>query len=258
MRPSAVQRGYGGAFPACVGNENVGLGIVVRAAPGAPEREESRVGIFGPRANLFMNAALVAAACAGLGLIASISVVPYMNYNTLVGFAPQQPVPFSHKHHVSGLGLDCRYCHTMVEKSSDAGMPSTAICMTCHSQIWTNAAMLAPDRQSLAEDKPLRWTRVYTLPDYVYFDHSIHIAKGVGCTECHGPIGDMDLTWKASTLYMGWCLSCHRDPAQRLRPKDKIFDPHWRRTPATPSGHALMAAYHIHPDNLSDCGICHR
>jgi hypothetical protein len=137
-------------------------------------------------------------------------------------------------------------------------MPSTAVCMTCHSQIWTNASMLAPDRQSLAEHIPLRWTRVYTLPDYVYFDHSIHIAKGVGCTECHGDIGGMELTYKARTLYMSWCLSCHRDPAPHLRPHEQVFNPHWQRGPATPSGTALMAQYHIQTDKLSDCGICHR
>jgi hypothetical protein len=159
---------------------------------------------------------------------------------------------------VRGLGLDCRYCHTTVETSSFAGLPPTHTCMTCHSQIWTNAAMLAPDRQSLAENTPLRWTRVYTLPDYVFFDHSIHIAKGVGCTECHGPIGDMDLTWKASTLYMSWCLSCHRDPAPHLRRKDEVFNPHWQRTSSTPSGETLLAEYHIHPNTLSDCGTCHR
>ncbi len=214
--------------------------------------------IFLPRANMFVNAVLISAGCFGVILLLAIWVVPMMGYNTQERFAPQQPVPFSHKHHVSGLGLDCRYCHTTVEKSSNAGMPSTAICMTCHSQIWTNAAMLAPDRQSLAENKPIRWARVYGLPDYVFFDHSIHIAKGVGCTECHGPIGDMDLTWKAENLYMSWCLSCHRDPAPRLRPKDQVFNPHWQRTPSTPSGEALMAAYHIDTKNLTDCGICHR
>ncbi len=214
--------------------------------------------IFGPTANVFMNAALAGVFCVGAVLLLAVRIVPVMGYNTQERFAPQQPVPFSHKHHVSGLGLDCRYCHTTVEKSANAGMPSTAICMTCHSQIWTNAAMLAPDRQSLAEDTPLRWTRVYTLPDYVFFDHSIHVVKGVGCTECHGPIGDMALTWKAEPLYMSWCLSCHRDPAPHLRPRDAVFDPHWRRTPSTPSGQALLAQYHVKTDKLSDCGICHR
>jgi hypothetical protein len=184
--------------------------------------------------------------------------VPVMGYNSQERYTPPQPVPFSHQHHVSGLGIDCRYCHTTVEVSQNAGMPPTHTCMTCHSQIWTNADMLAPVRQSLAENKPLRWTRVYTLPDYVYFDHSIHIAKGVGCTECHGPIGDMPLTRKATTLYMSWCLSCHRDPAPHLSPLDQVFNPHWQRTASTPSGTELMAAYHIHPETLSDCGVCHR
>jgi hypothetical protein len=214
--------------------------------------------IFGPRANLYTNVVLLA----GVGILALllllIWVVPVMGYNTGVGYTPTQPVPFSHKHHVSGLGIDCRYCHTTVEVSSNAGMPSTAICMTCHSQVWTNAAMLAPDRQSLAENKPIRWTRVYTLPDYVYFDHSIHVAKGVGCTECHGPIGDMPLTWKATSLQMRWCLDCHRDPAPHLRPRAAVFDPHWHRDAQTPPGGQLLAQYQIHPQTLADCGVCHR
>jgi hypothetical protein len=214
--------------------------------------------IFSPRADLFLRAGLIGVVVVFLCLLIAIWAVPVMGYNTFERFAPQQPVPFSHKHHVSGLGIDCRYCHTSVETSSSAGMPSTAICMTCHSQIWTNAAMLAPDRQSLADNVPLRWTRVYTLPDYVFFDHSIHIAKGVGCTECHGPIGAMDLTWKARSLSMSWCLSCHRDPAPRLRPKDQVFNPHWQRSDSTPSGDVLMAQYHIDTKSLTDCGMCHR
>ena len=136
----------------------------------------------------------------GVAVLLLIWVVPVMGYNTQDRYSPPQPVPFSHKHHVSGLGLDCRYCHTTVEISQNAGMPPTETCMTCHSQIWTNAAILAPVRQSLAETSRCAGHAVYTLPDYVYFDHSIHIAKGVGCTECHGPIGDMPLTWKATSL----------------------------------------------------------
>jgi cytochrome c7-like protein len=216
------------------------------------------MGTFGPRANMLMSAGLTVAASAIFLVPLAIRVVPLMDYNNQERFAPEQPVPFSHKHHVSGLGLDCRYCHTMVEKSSNAGMPSTAICMTCHSQIWTNAAMLAPDRRSLAENVPIRWTRVYQLPDYVFFDHSIHVAKGVGCTECHGPIGDMPLTWKAQDLYMSWCLSCHRDPAPHLRPEEAVFNVHWHRTATTPSPQTLLAQYHIQTEKLSDCGVCHR
>jgi hypothetical protein len=216
------------------------------------------VPIFGPRANLFMSAALLATAGLLVFLLTLVWIVPVMGYNSQERYTPPQPVPFSHKHHVSGLGLDCRLCHTTVEISANAGMPPTETCMTCHSQIWTNAALLAPVRQSLAEKKPLRWTRVYTLPDYVYFDHSIHIAKGVGCTECHSPIGGMALTWKATTLYMSWCLESHRNPAPHLRPRDQVFDPHWQRRPDTPSGEQLMASYRIRPETLDDCGVCHR
>jgi Cytochrome c7 and related cytochrome c len=205
-----------------------------------------------------MNAVLIATASGFLFLLLLIWVVPVMGYNTQERLIPQQPVPFSHKHHVSGLGLDCRYCHTTVEISQNAGLPATEICMTCHSQIWTNAAILAPVRESFADGQSLRWTAVYTLPDYVYFDHSIHIAKGIGCTECHGPIGDMPLTRKAATLYMGWCLSCHRDPAAHLRPLDQVFNPDWHRTAGTPSGEELMADYHIQPETLTDCSVCHR
>jgi Cytochrome c7 and related cytochrome c len=223
-----------------------------------PLWEAHLAAIFGPRANLFMNAALIGTAVLLAMLIALVWVVPVMGFNTELGHAPRQPVPFSHEHHVGGLGLDCRYCHTSVEIAADAGMPATETCMTCHSQIWTNAALLAPVRQSLADNRPLRWTRVYTLPDYVYFDHSIHIAKGIGCTECHGPVGDMALTRKAASLTMRWCLDCHRDPAPHLRPKEAVFDPRWRRTAETPDGAALIAANRVHAAGLTDCGVCHR
>lgn len=214
--------------------------------------------IFGPRANLITDATLLALAALALFAAFLIWGAPLMQYNTQVTLTPVQPVPFSHQHHVSGLGIDCRYCHTSVEFASSAGLPPTETCMTCHSQLWTNAELLAPVRQSLAENRPLRWQRVYTLPDYVYFDHSIHVAKGVGCTECHGPIGDMALTWRAADLTMRWCLDCHRNPAPHLRPADKVFDPHWQRAAETPSGAQLVAAYRIHPDTLTDCTVCHR
>jgi len=214
--------------------------------------------IFGPRANLVTNATLLALAALVLFAAFLIWGVPLMHYNTQVSLTASQPVPFSHQHHVSGLGIDCRYCHSSVEFAASAGLPPSETCMTCHSQIWTNAAMLTPVRQSLAEKKPLRWNRVYTLPDYVYFDHSIHVAKGVGCTECHGPIGDMPLTRRAADLTMRWCLDCHRNPAPSLRPRDKVFDPHWERTADTPTGAQLMAAHRVHTDGLTDCTVCHR
>ena len=171
--------------------------------------------IFGPRANLVTNAVLLG--LAGLVLFVAFLIwgVPRMEYNTQVSLSPVQPVPFSHQHHVSGLGIDCRYCHTAVEVSSNAALPATETCMTCHSQIWTSAEMLAPVRQSFAENKPLRWRRVTTLPDYVYFDHSIHVAKGVGCTDCHGPIGDMPLTRRSADMTMRWCRGCASACASR-------------------------------------------
>ncbi|HEY3917258.1 MAG TPA: cytochrome c3 family protein [Stellaceae bacterium] len=214
--------------------------------------------IFGPRANFYTQIILIGTGAVVVVLAALIWILPNTGYATGIGFTPPQPVPFSHQHHVSGLGLDCRYCHGSVEQSADAGMPATSVCMTCHSQIWTNAAILAPVRQSLADDRPLHWSRVYTLPDYVYFDHSIHIAKGVGCTECHGPIGDMPLTYKATSLDMGWCLDCHRNPAPHLRPPAAVFNPHWQRTADTPSLAQLMTQYHIHVATLTDCSVCHR
>ena len=213
---------------------------------------------FGPAADLAVKATISAGALGlvCLGLWAWWG--PWSDYSTQVDMVQPQPVPFSHKHHVSDLGLDCRYCHTAVEVSSNAGLPPIETCMTCHSQVWTNATMLEPVRQAFATGRPIRWRAVNYLPDYVYFDHSIHVAKGVGCTTCHGPIGDMPLTRKAQTLTMSWCLDCHRDPAPRLRPHDAVFDPHWTRTPDTPSGEALLAAYHIHPATLTDCSVCHR
>jgi hypothetical protein len=169
-----------------------------------------------------------------------------------------QPVPFSHQHHVAGLGIDCRFCHVSVEISADAGMPPTWTCMTCHSQIWTNAAILAPVRQSLANGTPLRWGRVYDLPDYVYFNHAIHIAKGVGCQSCHGHVAEMPLTEKAVSLTMQFCLDCHRDPGPQLRPENRIFDTGWQRSADTPSPAALLDHYKVPDRNLTDCSICHR
>lgn len=198
------------------------------------------------------------------GVVVLVALVGYIAwkvndtaYVTEVGVPRPQPVPFSHKHHVGQLGLDCRYCHTSVEVSSDAGMPPTQTCMTCHSQIWTNAAILEPVRASYRNSTPISWTRVNAVPDFVYFNHSIHIAKGVGCTTCHGPIGNMDITWKANTLYMRWCLSCHNDPAKYLRPRSQVFNAFYK-PPADQMalGRKLMKEYHV--QKLTYCYTCHR
>jgi Cytochrome c7 and related cytochrome c len=185
------------------------------------------------------------------------NVVNQTSYVTETYVEQPQPVPFSHKHHAGELGIDCRYCHSSVEVSSAAGMPPTQTCMACHSQIWTNAAILEPIRASYRDSKPIEWTRVNALPDFVYFNHSIHIAKGVGCTTCHGPIAEMNITWRAQSLYMRWCLECHNNPERYLRPRSEVFNPFYK-PPADQEdlGLRLMAEYKV--QRLTNCTTCHR
>ena len=187
----------------------------------------------------------------------ALNVVNQTSYVTEAYNARPQPVPFSHKHHVGELGLDCRYCHSTVEVSSSAGMPPTQTCMACHSQIWTNAEILEPIRVSYRDSKPIEWTRVNAVPDFVYFNHSIHLAKGVGCTTCHGPIAEMNITWRAQSLYMRWCLDCHNAPEKYLRPRSEVFNPYYR-PPANQEalGRKLMAEYKV--QRLTNCTTCHR
>ena len=146
---------------------------------------------------------------------------------TRQGQRAEQPVPFSHKHHVQGLGLQCQYCHTTVEKSSYAGIPPTRTCMNCHAQIWTNAQLLEPVRQSWYTGQSIAWTKVHDLPDFVYFNHSIHVNKGIGCASCHGRVDEMPLMYAQNTLQMEWCLDCHRNPAKNLRPTGEIYNMAW-------------------------------
>jgi hypothetical protein len=146
---------------------------------------------------------------------------------TRQGQRPDQPVPFSHKHHVEGLGLQCQYCHTSVEKSSYAGIPPTKTCMNCHSQIWTNAQLLEPVRHSWATGESIQWIRVHDLPDYVYFNHEIHVNKGIGCASCHGRVDEMPLMYQQNSLQMEWCLNCHRNPGVNLRPTSEIYNMAW-------------------------------
>jgi Cytochrome c7 and related cytochrome c len=214
--------------------------------------------LFRPAANLAATLVLLIVAALVIGGVAWWWFWPRTNYARHVYWTISQLVPFSHEHHVAGLGIDCRFCHTAVEVSSNAGMPPTYTCMTCHSQIWTNADILAPLRESLATDKPIVWNRVNDLPDYVYFNHSIHIAKGVGCSSCHGEVDRMPLSYKARSLTMQFCLDCHRDPGPQLRPKDQIYNTQWHRTADTPSPATLMAEYHVGGRTLTDCSICHR
>ena len=215
--------------------------------------------LFKPVSDTIVRTVLVAALVIPIlfvGFAYAVTASPFVTGQKIV---ITQPVPFSHEHHSRQLGIDCRYCHTSVEKAANAGFPPTETCMTCHSQLWTNAAMLAPVRESFADDKPIAWQKVHRLPDYVYFDHSIHVTKGVGCTECHGPVGTMPLMYQNAPLTMQWCIECHRNPAPHLRSKADIFSLDWE-PPAdqTERGHALLVEYGIKPDHLTDCSVCHR
>ena len=204
--------------------------------------------VFSRRFDLGFRLAAVGivAAIAGAAILWHIVVAP------AVGAPVWQPVPFSHRHHVGDDGIDCRYCHRSVETSAYAGMPTTATCMTCHSQLFTDAAMLAPVRESLRSGVPLHWQRVNRLPDFVYFDHSIHIAKGVGCYSCHGEVDRMPLSWQAHDMTMRWCLDCHRHPQDSLREAASIFVMR-DVAPARERARGLRSTA-----QLTDCSTCHR
>jgi len=213
--------------------------------------------IFHPSFNTISRVSLVAAilfvAVVGWGWY-SFTTSHYMHRTEM---PIDQPVQFSHQHHVTILGIDCRYCHTSVNKSSFAGIPPTYTCMTCHSQIWADSPMLAPVRESLVTGIPLHWTRVYDLPDFVYFDHSIHIHAGIGCVSCHGQVDQMPLTWVAESPWMSWCLDCHREPERFVRPRSEVYNMTYA-PPAnqTELGLQLVKAYDI--QSRTDCSTCHR
>ncbi len=229
--------------------------------------------IFHRSSNAIARASILAVALiAGVALyvILELDRSPYVTYEKV---ARPQPVPFSHQHHVAGLGIDCRYCHTSVENSNFAGIPPTKTCMNCHSQIWTNAALLEPVRDSFRTGHSLVWTRVNDLPDYVYFNHSIHINKGVGCNTCHGPVDRMPLMYNNASLRMEWCLDCHRAPDKYLRPRDQVFNMRYQQPsndqPLSLDGQEFtdqrtLGKYLIQKHNLrtvadiTSCSTCHR
>ena len=196
---------------------------------------------------------------AGLALVVAGAVArsPYM---TNANIAREQPVQFSHKHHVGDDGIDCRYCHTAVETSAVAGIPPTKTCMNCHSLLFADSAYLEPVRESFRSGKSIEWARVHRLPDFVYFNHSIHVNKGVGCATCHGQVNQMPLIFQASSLQMEWCLDCHRNPEQFLRPREQVFNMDWK-PPAdqTAQGLQLKKEYNIRSAlELTSCSTCHR
>lgn len=214
--------------------------------------------IFKRRANSIARTSLAGVVLLIFGGAGILYAVYWSPWTTREMNPIPQPVPFSHKHHVYGLGLDCRYCHTGVEESAFAGIPPTETCMTCHSQVWKDAPMLAPVRQSLATDTRLRWNQVNRTPDFVFFNHSIHIAKGIGCATCHGDMDQMPLTWQSHSLYMKWCLNCHRHPENYARPRSEVFSMTWQPTNQLALGRELVAQYRVNTSQLTDCSMCHR
>ena len=192
----------------------------------------------------------------GLGgwLVLELNRSPFV---TKAFVAREQPVQFSHKHHAGDDGIDCRYCHTTVETAASAGMPATKTCMNCHSQIWQSAPILEPVRASFREDKPMTWIRVHDLPDFVYFNHSIHVKKGMGCETCHGRVDQMPLMKQENSLQMEWCINCHRNPQNYVRPRSEVFTMGYRPLkPQSEEGPRLVAEYKIKPS--TDCSTCHR
>ena len=172
----------------------------------------------------------------------------------------QQPVQFSHKHHVGDDGIDCRYCHSTVETTASAGMPSTQTCMNCHSQIWADSPYLEPVRASFRDNKPIEWERVHDMPEYTYFNHSIHVAKGVGCSTCHGQIDNMAAVFQENTLQMEWCLACHREPEKFIRPKSEIYNMQWQDGDLNTEERKKLKADHKirSKELLTSCSTCHR
>ncbi|KQP72906.1 MULTISPECIES: cytochrome c3 family protein [unclassified Methylobacterium] len=216
--------------------------------------------LFAPGADALLRLAVLSGAALLAGGAVVVAGIARSDYVTGVGIAPAQPVPFSHKHHAGELGIDCRYCHTTVETQASAGLPPTQTCMTCHSQIWTGSDMLKPVRDSFASGEPLRWTRLNKLPQYVYYNHAVHVTKGIGCSTCHGDVTTMQMTFRANAFEMRFCLDCHRAPDRYVRPPDQVWNMNWS-PPADQAtrGPELVAKNHIHGgDRLTECGICHR
>jgi hypothetical protein len=183
--------------------------------------------IFDRSSNALARMGLVLTGLIVIALGVTLDQLQRSPWVTRQGQRADQPVPFSHKHHVQGLGLQCQYCHTTVEKSSYAGIPPTRTCMNCHAQIWTNAQLLEPVRQSWATGESIPWSKVHYLPDFVFFNHEIHVNKGIGCESCHGRVDEMPLMYPENTLQMEWCLDCHRNPAKNLRPTGEIYNMIW-------------------------------
>ena len=221
--------------------------------------------IFKPSANVYARLSIFGALFAVVGLLFAMAAFMRSDYMTNARVAREQPVPFSHRHHVNELGIDCRYCHTSVEKSSNAGIPATQICMNCHSQIWSDSPTLEPVRASWRTGESIEWIKVHDLPDYVYFNHAIHVNRGISCVECHGRIDEMKEVHHAEHLSMAFCLDCHRNPEKALRPNSEVTNLAWKVSGAADAdpdleqihaGLELKESWSVNPP-LS-CTGCHR
>jgi len=213
--------------------------------------------IFHPSTNTISRLTIFGSAILLVAVVVGLAAINESPYITEVGVARAQPVPFSHKHHVGDDGIDCRYCHTSVEESSFAGIPPTKTCMNCHTQIWPDSPMLEPVRESFRTGKSIQWTQVHNLPGFVYFNHSIHVHKGIGCVTCHGRVDKMPLMWRENTLYMDWCLECHRAPERFVRPREYVFSMEYQ-APADQLALGLKLVKEYHIEKLTSCSTCHR
>ena len=215
--------------------------------------------LFRPTTNTLARLSIAGGAILAVVLLLGVAGFVYSSFMTGVGVARRQPIPFSHKHHVADAGIDCRYCHTSVEESGFAGIPPTKTCMNCHTQLWVDSPILEPVRESWRTGRSLEWVRVHRLADFVYFNHSIHVRKGVGCVTCHGRVDQMPLIRKANSLYMEWCLECHRAPERFVRPREHVFNMDWQPPgDQVTLGRTLVKAYKIQsPAILTSCSTCH-
>jgi len=216
--------------------------------------------VFPKSANAWSKASVLAIVFVLLSLGWVVLTIQRSDFVTSANQFVEQPVQFSHQHHAGGIGIDCRYCHTSVEVSPSAGIPPTKTCINCHSQIWATSPYLEPVRASFRDDKPLQWVRVHDLPDFVYFNHSIHVTKGVGCETCHGRVDKMPLMIQKVSLQMEWCLDCHRDPSRYVRPRDQVTTMGYQPAVAQAElGPRLVKEYKIAGlEHMTSCSVCHR
>jgi hypothetical protein len=213
--------------------------------------------LFTPKSDALFRLVLSLVVVGAAGGVAAGMVYWRTPYGTLQQEQIVQPVQFDHRHHVRDDHIDCRYCHTTVETAASAGIPATELCLNCHSQVWNKSPLLDQVRGSWFSGKPIPWVRVHRVPDFVYFNHSIHVNKGVGCVECHGRVDEMAAVEQIQPLTMGWCLDCHRDPAPRLRPPSEVTNMEWKPDGDPRAvGEAVARKYDVKP--RTDCYTCHR